>query len=129
MARTSPAAKFARIANVLRAWQNLGAASSFSNMSLAQFKTAVKPNFDARDTIANLKSQLRMAISKRDAADAAALELIYRIGYAVQGDPRYGRDSALFEAMGYTREIERRRKIAKGRRRKRQARERSPSSP
>jgi hypothetical protein len=90
----------------------------FSCLSLAEFKTAMQPSLDAHGRVRDLRQQLRIAVVERDAADSRVLELIYRLGYAVKGEPVHGRNSVLCEALGYTRETVRRARIRRGRRRK-----------
>jgi hypothetical protein len=43
------------------------------------------------------------AINARDAADADSLAKIQLVVKGVAGDPAYGEDSALYEALGYVR--------------------------
>jgi hypothetical protein len=118
MARASPAGKLKRITTAIRAWETHARDSVLSRLSLAQFKTAVQPSLDAHGRVRDLRQQLRIAVIQRDAADSRALELIYRLGYAVKGDPVHGRNSDLCEALGYTRETVRRARIRRGRKRK-----------
>jgi hypothetical protein len=119
MARTSPAEKQARIIKVTEAWSRMARKASFASMTLEQFKEAVKPSLDARKEIEELQMRLRAAIRQRNRADALSLELISYVGWGVKGDPNYGDDSALCEAMGYTRETRRIQNIRRARRRKR----------
>lgn len=119
MARTSPAEKLARIRMVLAAWARLGKPDSFWGMTLTQFRAAVQPSIDAREEIEDLQRRLRAAITRRNAADARTFKLISAVGAAVKGDPKHGMDSALYQAMGYTREATRVRNIRRGRRRQR----------
>jgi hypothetical protein len=121
MARRSPAEKLERILTVIRAWQALAPRESFSGMSLAQFKTAVRPSIAARKDIADLQQRIRIKIQRRDTSDTRSFELITRLGFAVKGDPAHGRDSALCSAIGYTRETERRSRIRRGMRKKRRS--------
>jgi hypothetical protein len=119
MARISPDAKRLRILAVIEAWRRFARNAVFSRMSLAEFMAEVKPSLEARAEIDKLQRQLRNAISQRESADARSFELISRIGYAVKGDPGYGPNSSLCEAMGYARETARRQNIRRGMRRKR----------
>jgi hypothetical protein len=114
MARISPAAKLSRIDTVISAWRALARSASFYGMTLVQFIAAVKPSLDARKEIADLQRRLRRAIMQRDAADKHSFDLISGVGCAVQGDPAYGEDSALYGSMGYRLEIDRRRNIRRG---------------
>lgn len=92
---------------ILQAWETLAADKTFAGMSLAQFKTKVKPSFDARETIAALEQQLTAALNQRDDADRETQRLTSLVVNAVKGDPEFGEDSDLYEAMGYVRKSER----------------------
>jgi hypothetical protein len=117
MARVSPAEKLKRITTAIRAWETHARRSVFSSLSLDQFKLAMQPSLDSHAKVKELQQQLRVAIVQRDAIDARNLETLYRLGYAVVGDPAHGRNSALYKALGYTPEAVRRRRIRSGRRR------------
>ena len=97
----------ARLERVVSAWQTLAPTKSFGGMTLAQFKTAVQPSFDARATVAILEDQLLAAQNGRDNADKASLDKVQLVINGVIGDPAHGPDSDLYEAMGYIRKSER----------------------
>ena len=79
----------------------------------------MQPSPDAHDKVVGLRKDLHLAIVSRNSLVAKALRTLYITGFAVQGDPEHGRDSALNEALGYTRETVRRAKIRRAARRKR----------
>jgi hypothetical protein len=70
---------------------------------LTQFKTKVQPSFDARTQISTLEDQLTSAQDKRDATDKTTVATNQPVVNAVKGDPNYGDDSDLYDAMGYVR--------------------------
>jgi hypothetical protein len=113
----SPAEKLARIVKVTGVWQRMARDTSFYGTTLAEFKAAVKPSLEAREEIKDLQFRLRVAIRKRNAADSISLKLISSVADGVKGDRRHGDDSALYEAMGYTRETKRIKNIRRARRR------------
>ena len=76
-------------------------------MTLAQYKTKVPPSFDARAKIAALEDQLTSAQDARDSADAVTNDTNQKVVNGVKGDPNYGDDSDLYDAMGYVRKSER----------------------
>jgi hypothetical protein len=76
-------------------------------MTLAQYKTKVPPSFDARAKIAALEDQLTSAQAARDSADAVTNDTNQKVVNGVKGDPNYGDDSDLYDAMGYVRKSER----------------------
>lgn len=57
--------------------------------------------------MAELENQLAQAINQRDDADEISLGAMQLTVNGVLGDPTEGPDSALYEAMGYTRPSER----------------------
>ena len=96
-----------KIAAVVKAWEDLRSAKSFASMTLTQFKTAVKPSLDARDSIGKLENQLIAAEDQRDIADVESMKQLLLVVNAVKGDPTEGEDGELYEAMGYVRKSER----------------------
>jgi len=92
---------------IINAWTTLAPAASFGGMTLAQYKTKVQPSFDARTAIDGLNAQLTAALDTRDDADGVTSDTNQKIIKGVVGDPNYGDDSNLYEAMGYVRKSER----------------------
>ena len=103
----SPKQTEERIQRVTNAWRDLADGKSFGGMTLAQFEAKVKPSFDAREQIDQIENQLAKAINVRDDADDVSLNTIQLMVNGVIGDPAEGPDSALYEALGYTRISER----------------------
>jgi hypothetical protein len=97
----------AKIDEVVAAWETLAKTQSFGGMTLEQFKTAVQPSQAARDVIEALDKQMTAALNARDEADQVSLEKAQLVVNGVVGDPTFGPDSALYEAMGYVRKSER----------------------
>ncbi len=88
---------------VVNAWGTLAPGATFAGMTLAQFKTKVQPSFDARAQITTLQEQVTSAQDKRDDADKTTVSAMQLVVNAVKGDPNYGDDSDLYDAMGYVR--------------------------
>ena len=88
---------------VINAWGTLAPAATFGGMTLAQFKTKVQPSFDTRTQITTLEEQLTSAQDKRDNADKVTVAATQLVVNAVKGDPNFGDDSDLYDAMGYVR--------------------------
>ena len=103
----SPKDNEQKIDRMLNAWQTLAPAKSFGGMTLAQFEAAAAPSRDARSRIDNLETQLKQEIAARDTADAAFAARAQLVVAGVLADPTEGPDSALYEALGYTRKSER----------------------
>lgn len=96
-----------KIQQILNAWRDLASLKSFGGMTLNQFEAKVQPSFDARLQVAQIENQLAQAINVRDDADEVSLDTIQLVVNGVIGDPQEGPNSALYEAMGYTRKSER----------------------
>jgi hypothetical protein len=91
------------INKITTAWNTLASTATFGGMTLAQFKTATQPSLDARTQIATLEDQLKAAHDARDDADQVTNGAIQKVVNGVKGDPNYGDDSDLYDAMGYIR--------------------------
>jgi hypothetical protein len=96
-----------RLQRILSAWRALAPTKWFAGMTLEQFEAKVKPSFDARRLVEQIENQLAQAIIQRDEADDVTLRAMQLAVTAVIADPTEGQDSALYEAMGYTRLSER----------------------
>ena len=97
-----------KLRTMINAWETLAPTKSFGGMTLAQFKALADPSFAARQRITDLESQTTQAINDRDAADATVLGQAQLVVAGVLADPTEGKNSSLYEAMGYVRQIERR---------------------
>ena len=86
---------------VMNAWQTLAPGKTFGGMTLAQFQTALQPSLDARQRIEVLEDQLTQSIADREAADDVSLTRIKQVVNGVRADPTEGPDSALYQALGY----------------------------
>jgi hypothetical protein len=92
-----------KIDRMLNAWRTLALDKSFGGMTLAQFEAVVGPSRAARQRINNLEAQLKQEIAARDTADADFAAKAQLVVAGVLADPTHGPDSALYEALGYTR--------------------------
>jgi hypothetical protein len=104
---SQPKTTLEKLNSVISGWETLAPDKSFGGMTLAQFKTAVKLSFDAREELRALESQVQSKQIERDNADAASLQLVQRVVNGVIGDPEEGPDSDLYESFGYTRKSQR----------------------
>lgn len=98
----SPKVNEQKIRRILNAWETLAPEKTFGGMTLAQFKTAVQPSFDARQTLDGLEDKVREAIADREAADDVSLQKSQQVINGVLADPTEGPDSPLYESFGYT---------------------------
>ncbi|HEX8136226.1 MAG TPA: hypothetical protein VF544_01420 [Pyrinomonadaceae bacterium] len=92
---------------MLNAWETLAPDKSFGGMTLAQFQAAAAPARAARQRLDDLEDQRKQAITDRETADEAFFDKAQLVVNGVLADSSYGPDSALYEAMGYTRKSER----------------------
>ena len=104
---SQPKITLEKLNNVIKGWDTLAPDKSFGGMTLAQFKAAVKPSFDARDEIARLENQLQSKQIERDTVDVESMRLTRLVVNGVVGDPEEGPDSDLYDSFGYTRTSER----------------------
>lgn len=107
MTGTAPATSLARIQAFKTAWKALASTASFAGMTYTDFESAVKSSFDSRDAVRDAEAALTNAQDERDANDLTNLKLCDAVVKSVVADPKYGDDSALYEALGYIRKSER----------------------
>jgi hypothetical protein len=105
--RSSPKDNQLKMERMLNAWENLARTKSFGGMTLEQFQAVAAPAQAARALIADLEDQLTQAITARENADAAFAQKAELVINGVRADPTEGLNSALYEAMGYTRKSDR----------------------
>jgi hypothetical protein len=92
-----------KLDEVARAWELLAGSVTFGGMTLEQFKTAVQASYETRDALATLDKQITAMLNARHDADAESMDKVLLVVNGVVGDPNFGPDSALYEAMGYVR--------------------------
>lgn len=102
------------IKDISTAWENEAAEVLFGGMTLAQYKTKVKPSADTRAEVDRLEKLLTAAINRREEADKASKITNQLVVNGVKGDPNFGEDSDLYEAMGYVRKSERKSGLSRG---------------
>ena len=107
MPKVTPRKIEEKIDRTLNAWEQIAPTKSFGSMTLAQFREVIAPSKEARERLEDLEDQLTEALAQREAADDTSLDKIQLIVNGVLADPSEGPDSALYEAMGYTRKSER----------------------
>lgn len=102
------------IKDITTAWENEAAEASFGGMTLAQYKAKVKPSADARAEVDRLDKLMTAAINRREDADRVSNETNQLVVNGVKGDPNFGEDCDLYEAMGYVRKSERKSGLSRG---------------
>jgi hypothetical protein len=103
----SPKDNEQKMERMLNAWETLAPDKTFGGMTLPQFRATAQPAQAARQRIDELEDQLKQALTDREDADEAFLVKAQLVVSGVLADPTEGPDSALYEAMGYTRKSER----------------------
>ena len=97
-----------RLAMVRSAWAEIAPNETLAGLSLAQFDEAVAPSNTARAGNLSNKTNLRATIGLRKSADAVSLALVKRVVLSIKADESYGADCALYRALGYIPDSERR---------------------
>lgn len=92
---------------VISGWEDHAADASFSGLTLAQFKTKVKPSLDTRAVIEDLDLQRDGARVDRENADVTSEEIAANVVNSVKGDTNFGENSALYASFGYIRKDDR----------------------
>lgn len=92
---------------IINAWTTLAPTATFGGMTLAQYKAKVQPSFDTRGQIDSLNAQLTAALDNRDTADGVTTDANQKVVKGVVGDPAFGDNSDLYDAMGYVRKSDR----------------------
>jgi hypothetical protein len=103
----SPKDNEEKLNRVLNAWKTLASDKSFGGMTAEQFEAAIAPSFTSRQQLDALDDQRTHLINTRDDADDASLAKAAAAVAGVLADPAFGPNSSLYEAMGYTRQSER----------------------
>lgn len=103
----SPKQSEQKMSQIITAWQTLAPDKSFGGMTLTQFKAAAKPAQDAIAALQEIEDRRTQALNQRDDAFVALFGKVELVVNGVRADPTEGPDSALYEAMGYTRKSER----------------------
>jgi type IV secretory pathway VirB4 component len=107
MAKLNPKSRIEKLEKIENAQEQLAPAEEFGNIKLDTYKAQVQKSRDARKKIADLEQQMTAANNERDAEDEIGLAMAEKIVNGVIGNPNYGPDSSLYEAMGYVRKSER----------------------
>jgi len=103
-----------QLLDVLAGWEEHAPQAQFSELSLAQYKTKVKPSLEARDRIRTLERQLDAERIIRDNADVISVQTTLNVVNSVKGDPACGEDSAVYASFGYVRKSDRKSGLTRG---------------
>lgn len=103
----SPKGTEDKLSTIRNAWEAEAPDKTFGGMTLPQFKAEIGPSFTARQNLRDIDAQRDRETNARDDADENSLSKADLVVAGVVGDPTFGPDSTLYEAMGYTRKSER----------------------
>jgi len=96
-----------KLNRILNAWRNLAADKTFGGLTLPQFEAGIAPSMDARAQLVENDNARTHLINTRDDSDVGSLAKSDLVVNGVIGDPNFGPNSSLYEAMGFTRKSER----------------------
>lgn len=85
-----------------RAWANTCPEQTFNDMALEQHREGLKPYYEAKANFAAAEIAWDNARQARNIAYRLALELTAKLVNSVKGHPKFGENSSLYSAMGYT---------------------------
>jgi len=105
-----------KMERILNAWETLAATKTFGGLTLEQMQAIAAPARAAREEIEDLEDRLTLALAGRASADEVVAKKLQLVVNSVKGDPTEGPDSPLLQAMGYTRESERKSGLTRKRR-------------
>lgn len=88
---------------VLDAWRNLAPDMQFGGITLTEFQAKINASLGARVEVTAKENEYKAAIVSRDNTDADAMAAKTLVVNGVIGNPNFGPNSALYEAMGYVR--------------------------
>ena len=103
----SPKDNEEKLDRILNAWKTLASDKSFGGMTVDQFEADIAPSKTVRTQLAENDDQRTHLLNTRADVDEVSLGKAAMVVAGVVGDPNFGPDSSLYEAMGYTRKSER----------------------
>lgn len=101
MSKMNPGKKMQKLSKILDAWKNIAPTETFGGMTLTEFQTEVGKSITAREEIAELENQITNKTQERDTIDTTNWEKAQLVVNSVAGNPNFGKNSGLYEAMGY----------------------------
>lgn len=103
----SPKETEEKLDRIVNAWRAHAPDKIFGGMTLAQFQTEITPSRTVRVQLADNDNQRTSLLNQRDDADDHSLDKAQLMVAGVIGDPNFGQNSTLYEAIGYVRKSER----------------------
>ena len=99
--KSSPTKTMEYLNNVLIPWKELAPDETISDLKVADFETEINKSVNIRVKIANGEAEITNDKQLRDTIDETNYQLAQRIVSAVAGHPKFGKDSGLYDAMGF----------------------------
>ena len=90
-----------KLSKILEAWKNLAPTETFGGMTLTEFQTEIGKSVTVRVEISDLENQITNKMQERDVTDTTNWEKAQFVVSSVAGNPNFGKNSGLYEAMGY----------------------------
>lgn len=101
MPTMNPAKLIEKLLEILNAWKDIAPTESFGGMTLAEFETEVNKSLGVRAELVDLENQMTNKTQERDKTDDENWEKAQFVVNSVIGNPKFGKNSGLYEAMGY----------------------------
>ena len=96
-----------RFDTVNDAWQDIAAADEFAGMTAAEYDAKIQRSATVRKEITDLENKLKEKQMERVAVDTENWDITQLVVLSVAGSPKYGKNSALYQRMGYVATSER----------------------
>lgn len=96
-----------RLNEIDEAWSDLASTDSFAEMTSAEFTAEIDKSRKVRDEITEIENQLKKKQMEREAIDEANWKRAQFVVLSVAGSPKYGKNSAFYQRMGYVATSER----------------------
>jgi len=90
-----------RISNLTTAWEEVAPELVLAGMTLQEFKAATAPTLTTRENNRQLRALLLAGVNAKRTADRRSRKVANQIVAAVKADGNLGPDSALYRAMGF----------------------------
>jgi hypothetical protein len=103
MKTVNPKKVMDRAETVLNAFEQIAPEAKFGGLALNEYLAQVNLSRDDRNSLDDIDDLKIQALAKRDKTDEKTSEVTDLIINGVRGDPNFGPDSALYEAMGFVR--------------------------
>ena len=101
MIKMSPSKIMEKLAKILEAWRNLAPSETFGGMTLTEFQDEIAKSVNVRSEIVELENQITNKTQERDIVDTSNWGKAQFVVSSVAGNPNFGKNSGLYEAMGY----------------------------